>query len=216
MPGHAPTREPTPPDDQHILIAIVVLLMAALTSAELVRRLSILLAPLGIPPLAVLTLVALLEREGGLTFPAPTQTPGPGQATVTMQRGLIGRRAMYILAAARRLAEGGTLDAERRIYAAHQAAERRRTEAARQIDETAAAHGPILGWWSHKDSRTTPACRAAHGTNFSALAPPAMGWPGTLHGGQCRCRAVAPWTQAQTLGPDPAQDRDVLLTPLER
>jgi hypothetical protein len=206
-----PNEGPGSPADAALVTAIL-LLSSRLSLEAFGARLGIAFARLGIPNTATAALIALLGPEG-LAVPAPPEGPG---AVATIQRGMIARRAMYLLAGARRLASGGNIEAERVFHGAHLAAERRRLEAAEQIDATAAVHGPILGWWAHKDAKTTRACRAAHGTNFSALYPPAMGWPGVLHGGQCRCKAVAPWTQAQILGPSAAQDEDVLLVPLER
>ncbi len=205
-------REPEPPADQHVVIAIVLLLLSGLTLEHFMHRLSLLLAPLGISPLAVVALIGLLRAEGGLTVPAPT--PGLG-ASKAMQRGMISRRAMYMLAAARRLTEGASIAAERRLFRAHLAAERRRKGAAERVEAAAAKYGPVLGWWSQRDERTTPACFAAHGSNFSALHPPAMGWPGTIHAGNCRCKPVAPWPQGDFLDGTPAHVEDLLLKPLE-
>lgn len=205
-------REPEPPQDQHVVIAIVLLLLAGLTLERFTHRLSLLLAPLGISPLAVVALIGLLRAEGGLTVPAPT--PGAGAAKA-MQRGMIARRAMYILAAARRLSEGASIETERRLFGAHQAAERRRRGAGQRVDAAAAQHGPVLGWWAQRDEKTTPACFAAHGSNFSALHPPAIGWPGTIHAGNCRCKPVAPWPEGDFLDGTPAHVEDLLLKPLE-
>lgn len=198
------------PQDHELLIAIVLLLLAGLTAQALTERLAVLLAPLGIPATAVASMVALLGK--GITVERPSAPPG---AIATMQRGGVARRAMYILAGCRRLAGGGTADTEKRLYGAHLAAERRRAKAADAVDAAAAKYGPVLGWWATRDDRTTPACFAAHGSNFSALVPPAMGWPGTIHAGQCRCKPVAPWPGGDMLVPSAAVTEDRLLTPLE-
>lgn len=206
-------REPEQPEDRALLIAIVVILLADLALPETGRRLTRLLAPLGIPPAAVVSALTLLGEEGTTFHPSPT----PGAPAIgAMRRGAVGRRAMYLLAAVRRLGQDGTVDAERRLYGAHQAAEVRREKAAGRVDAAARQHGPLLGWWAVRDDRTTPACFAAHGANFSALHPPAIGWPGTIHAGFCRCKAVAPWPQGDLLEGSPAQVEDRLLTPLER
>lgn len=210
-----PPREPEQPDDRALLIAIVVILLADLALHETGRRLTLLLAPLGIPPAAVVSVLTLLG-ESGATFTLAGATIPDAPAVSAMRRGAVGRRAMYVLAASRRLASGGTVDAERRLYGAHQAAESRRHQAAGRVDAAAAKHGPILGWWSERDDRTTPACFAAHGANFSAQHPPAIGWPGTIHAGFCRCKPVAPWPQGDFLDGTPAHVEDLLLTPLER
>lgn len=200
------------PQDQELLIAIVLLLLAGLSAPNFTERLSLLLAPFGVPPTAVVALVALLQAERGLSFQMPEQKPG---ALNSMRRGVVGRRAMYILAAVRRLGRGGSAKAERTLFKAHLAAEKRRYEAARAVDAAAAKWGPVLGWWSERDDRTTPACFAAHGANFSALRPPAIGWPGTIHAGQCRCKPVAPWPGGDMLEGSGIAVEDRLLTPLE-
>lgn len=205
-------RQPEQPEDQHLLIAIVLLMLAGLSLPDFTHRLSVLLAPIGAPATAVVALVALLRDEGGLTLPAPEAGPGAAQM---IQRGAVGRRAMYMLAAVRRLAKGGSPKAERALYRAHLAAEKRRRDAGEAVDAAARKYGPVLGWWSERDERTTPACFAAHGANFSAQHPPAMGWPGTIHAGQCRCKPVAPWPGGDLLEGTPAQVEDLLLQPLE-
>lgn len=203
-----------PPSDQDLLAAMVVILLAGLALPEIGRRLTLLLAPLGIPPAAIVSLLTIVGEEGTQMAVPPPAPDAP--AIGTMQRSAVGRRAMYLLAASRRLAAGGSTAAERALYGAHLAAEERRHEAAARVDAAAKRWGPVLGWWSERDDRTTALCRAAHGTNFSALAPPAgVGWPGTIHAGQCRCKPVAPWSQAQMLGSDWPANRELLLAPLE-
>jgi hypothetical protein len=183
------------PQDHELLIAIVVLLLAGLTFEEFSRRLTLLLAPLGIPAAATLGLLTLLG-PGGLAVPAPSR---PGGALAMMERGMVARRAMYLLAGARRMAGEITPAAERALYGAHLRAEKRRLDAARRIDAAAARWGPVLGWVSRRDERTTAECKTAHGGNFSALRPPTIGWPGTLHAGNCRCLPGPPWSEAAML-----------------
>lgn len=194
-PAETPAEQQTEPQTETVLlIAIVILLLANLPRPQLGARLSALLAPVGLPPASIVALLLLIGNEPHHTPPDST-TP----ALHAMQRTAATRRARYILAAARRLATGEPIAAERRLFNAHLAAERRRQDAARAVDAAAARYGPILGWNSEKDERTTPACREAHGQNFLAAKPPAIGWPGTLHGGNCRCIPVAPWSQALLL-----------------
>lgn len=103
--------------------------------------------------------------------------------------------------AAHAAAAAALRDASRRERAyelAHERARRRRMEAAVQVAEAANRWGMTLGWHTHRDDRTTPECYAAHGTNFRADVPPVIGWPGTLHGGTCRCRAGRPFRGAVT------------------
>lgn len=81
---------------------------------------------------------------------------------------------------------------ERAYLAAHERARVRRMDAAEDVAAAADLWGPILGWYTHRDDRTTAECVAADGTNFRAAFPPVIGWPGTLHGGTCRCRPGPP------------------------
>lgn len=115
-------------------------------------------------------------------------------------------RAAYLLAAAQRItrsiAAGKTPRAavvgERPYWKAHERARRARMLASAAVARAAAEHGVLLGWHIVLDGHATPECKAADGTNFSALHPPLLGWPGTLHGGTCRCRAGAPFPYAQS------------------
>jgi hypothetical protein len=92
---------------------------------------------------------------------------------------------------------------ERSYELAHERARKRRMAAAVDVAAAADDYGPVLGWHAHDDDRTTPECRAADGSNFRAGQPPVIGWPGTLHGGVCRCRPGPPhlggkWTDDVT------------------
>lgn len=100
---------------------------------------------------------------------------------------------------------------ERSFELAHERARRRRLEAAHAVSAAADRWGPVLGWHAHKDDRTTPECFEAHGSNFRVDRPPVIGWPGTLHAGQCRCRPGKPfplaWSTDQATGFDPYGER---------
>lgn len=121
------------------------------------------------------------------------------------------RRATYLINATRRLApafrargeeaserRNRAIQAERRWWEAHRAAERKRSESGRRVAEAAARLDPgetgevLLGWKATLDERTSRDCRAAHKRNFNALKPPPIGYPGTVHL-YCRCRPVPPW-----------------------
>lgn len=115
-------------------------------------------------------------------------------------------RAAYLINAAQRIAaslgDGATprhaLQREKPYWRGHERARMARMKAAARIAQLAAMFGPLLGWYAHDDDRTTPECLAADGTNFSALTPPAVGWPGTLHGGTCRCWGGPAHSMART------------------
>ena len=190
--------------DEAVLIALVLLLLAPLPFLVFSRRCIRLLATAGIGALATATVLAIIGPAAvkfatGEDDLAPDLEPDEGPAVATMRRNAVGRRARYILAAARRVSEGGSAKAERALFGAHLRAEEGRVEGARAIDRAAEKWGPVLGWFATRDTRTTPECFASHGGNFSALAPPSIGWPGTLHGGNCRCKPVAPWPEAAML-----------------
>jgi hypothetical protein len=134
-----------------------------------------------------------------------TGASGPASLTVIRENHL--RRAQFAIASARRMtssiltarSRGGTarsalaeaLPAERRYFGQHIEAAWNRARAAAQVDAAYQAHGGLLGWYSLRDRATSPECRAAHGGNFWVDAPPAIGWPGSVHP-HCRCYPGAP------------------------
>jgi hypothetical protein len=191
-------------DDEAVLIALVLLLLAPLPFLLFSRRCIRLLATAGIGAIATATVLAIIGPAAvrfatGRDDLAPDLQADEGPAVATMRRNAVGRRARYILAAARRVSEGGSAKAERALFGAHLRAEEGRIDGARVIDHAATKWGPVLGWFAVRDGRTTPECFASHGGNFSATSPPSIGWPGTLHGGNCRCKPVAPWPGAEML-----------------
>lgn len=101
-------------------------------------------------------------------------------------------------AAAAREALAAAARKERAYELAHERARRARLEAAAAVADAADQFGVILGWYTHRDDRTTPECLAAHGSNFRADLPPIIGHPGTLHGGTCRCEAGPPFAGGPT------------------
>lgn len=183
---------------QGAIIAILLVLLAGLAVGALVSRLTAILVVLGVPPQTAAMFLAGLAKVGGLPVPEAPSAPA-GSAVAIMGRGVPARRAMYLAAAARRLATGGSMKVEERLFEAHRAAERRRAEAAARIDRATVAHGPVLGWHAILDEKTTPLCRAAHGRNFRVDRPPQIGWPGTAHAGNCRCKPGAPWANGSML-----------------
>lgn len=128
----------------------------------------------------------------------PAEPPMPAQSRTRTTE--VPRHSRYLVAAARRFQaspEPATVERERRYLAQHLAAVQRTREAARRVDQAVSQHrSSELGWHAQLDAKTTPECRAAHGSNFQAASPPAIGYPGTLHGGTCRCRPGAPFREA--------------------
>lgn len=93
-------------------------------------------------------------------------------------------RASYLVGAARRLRGVTGLDEltalarERRFFAQHHNAQQTREQGALRLDAASAAYGPLLGWYSQRDERVTPECRAADRRNFDPTRPPRIGLPG--------------------------------------
>lgn len=134
------------------------------------------------------------------------------------QREVIGlnqeRRAGYIVAATRRIAEaleeasakGTPPEAalasaralENRYLNQHAQASAQRVIAAGSIDALANTYGAVLGWYARNDDRTTAECKAANGKNFRVDNPPDIGYPGIVHM-SCRCRAGVPHVGAEEL-----------------
>jgi hypothetical protein len=105
--------------------------------------------------------------------------PPPPPADLSVQRDIVRREARYAAAAER--------------------ARKARMEAAAAVGVAADKWGVTLGWYAHNDDRATPECVAADGKNFSTEAAPLIGWPGTPHGGTCRCEAGPPFETARTV-----------------
>jgi hypothetical protein len=124
------------------------------------------------------------------------------------------RRAAYVISATRRIADqmteaqsnGGSLEEaiseaislENTYFRQHIQADAARMTAANSIDMLATEYGDVLGWYSSKDSRTTPECLAANGKNFRASEPPVIGYPGSVHV-SCRCHPGPPHRDAEML-----------------
>lgn len=166
-------------------------------------------APLVAAPARIERLPAAPTSDGGIAAPTlrliPAEPRTPAQSHVRTTE--VPRHSRYLAAAAKRFqlaqsqAEGqAVMQKERRYLAQHLNAVRYSREAAQRVDNAVQRYGTTaLGWWAHLDSRTTPECRAAHGSNFSATRPPIIGYPGTLHGGTCRCHAGAAHKTARTV-----------------
>lgn len=188
------TAAQQPDQTQTVMAQIVLVLLSGQTMAAMTGHLLPLLALFGIPPQAGVKVASLALPH----FEPPLPDLGPaGRAN---ERINVVRRAQYLVNAATRLVQPEhSIDAERRHLESHLNAVRARTEATARVDKAAALHGPELGWHAILDSRTTPECRAAHGHNFSAFNAPKIGYPGTLHGGTCRCRAGTPFAGARSV-----------------
>lgn len=175
-----PPPEPGEPDTA-TLGAIVIVLLSELRPDEASDRIEPLLARLGVSREATRAASDLLLPH--IEPPSLARTP----ALRYTARTEVARQAAYLVNAARRLTVDPNVERERRFLAQHLEASRRRREAATRVDAAAVRFGPQLGWYAIRDSRTTSECRRAHGSNFPAHRPPVIGYPGSLHGGTCRC-----------------------------
>jgi hypothetical protein len=88
---------------------------------------------------------------------------------------------------------------ERRYHAQHLDAQEQRSRQRQIRDVLSEIYGKTLCWYSVLDEGTTPECREAHGKNFDVDVPPAIGYPGTVHG-KCRCTAGPPHQNAEMVG----------------
>lgn len=188
-------RQPDQLTEEAAIAGLVVIILSGLALQAAVPHVTRLLAPFGFPRAAIVGAMAMLWPH----LREPRELGGVN-AGGWVNRTLPARQAAYLLSAIRRLAEDPEDEpAERRYLRQHLNAERARREAAAKVDKAAEQWGPVLGWRSVRDERVTPECRAADGRNFSATRPPLIGYPGTLHGGTCRCFATAPWPDAEML-----------------
>lgn len=212
----SPAQRTQPQSEDQVTAAILVVLLSGLPLQATEAHVIPLLERLGIGPQAAFDAVHLIvpQIEAESRTPLLAQAPkierhpetgalhvGPPVARTPAQSHVrtteVPRHSRYLVAAAKRFqaaqtqAEGQVvMQRERGYLAQHLNAVRLAREAAKRVDAAVARYGSTeLGWWAHLDSRTTRECRAAHGANFSALRPPLIGYPGTLHGGTCRCHA---------------------------
>jgi hypothetical protein len=78
----------------------------------------------------------------------------------------------------------------------HDKANAARTRATAQAKSVVRSQGPIVGWYAHYDSKTSPECRLANGNNFDAMEGTLIGYPGSVHP-YCRCWTGPPHANGQ-------------------
>lgn len=194
----SPVDQPSQADQQRA--AEIAVALTAATAVAAAPGVLAVLVPLGIPRVVVLQVLAVVYEQGAHPIVA-----GFGEAGRVARRQALIHRAAYVLAAARRVdrarrdagrptsgdnpreAVAAAVTRERRFYAQQRDAEANRTRTAADVDKAALEYGPLLGWYSVRDERTSPECRAAHGGTFRAGQPPVFGYPGAVHP-HCRCR----------------------------
>jgi hypothetical protein len=212
-PQQPPPRKPAPPQPPApkvpaLAAQVITALASAYTTASLTAALAGPFAAIGVSVLA-------LRLAAGVVMSWPADVlEGTGPAARHMVRANLVRRAQFLIAAAGRIQQAVTAArsageavtvaaetaarAELRYLALHVQASQKRIAAASAVDGAAAEYGPLLGWSSVLDDRTTAECRAAAGKNFAADHPPRIGLPGAVHPA-CRCWPSAPHPGAAVL-----------------
>jgi hypothetical protein len=216
--------QPAPPQaasqgqqDQALALAAAEALAGASTVAAAAGTLGALFAAQGIRRGA-------LEAALSVVMAMPPDRAGfYGPATAQVARLNLIRRAQFLVASARRLtavitaavsrgqspaaALAAAAGDERRWYGQHLAAGWGRQRAAAQADSAAMTWGPVLGWYTTVDAKTSLECWRADRHNFRADAMPAIGFPGMVHPG-CRCMPGAPFPGAPMIGAATLRARD--------
>lgn len=200
----SPQPEPTDPNVSASELAVLQSLIQGLSSGLTVAGLLSILGSL--PGISLEAISALFETRpvlGRKVLAMPTASVASPDAVRNTARLNLVRRAQYLVNAARRVSAGAangqlgeSIDAEQKLFAAHQAATRKRQEAGQTVAEAEASHGPVLGWYAVDDSRTTADCRRMDKRNFYAHEAPPIGYPGAVHP-HCRCTPGRPHLDAR-------------------
>lgn len=194
------------------LARLVELLLQGGSAADTAQAIAELLH---VKPEAVLLALKLADHEGTGKRATKHQPRPRGDGRLQRAQAKIEAyyRAAFVRNAAKRIAArtraglppADAVGPERRYWLLHEKARRARQVAADEVAKASAAVGrqadgvPLLGWYAHPDDRVTPECRKAGGANFRADVQPMIGWPGTLHGGTCRCVPGPPFETADTV-----------------
>lgn len=201
-------QQPPADTDGPLISALAAALISAVTPEAALAMILRFCRTSRVQPAVMLWAIQLV-----MSFP-PETMGAAGPASLIAQRQNYLRRAQFILSSGRRAmsdmalarsqgrsardALAAALDRERRYYGQHLDAIRNRAQAAMNTDMAALAYGPLLGWNTIRDRRTSPECLAADGKNFRADAQPAIGWPGAVHP-HCRCYPGPPRIGARML-----------------
>lgn len=191
-----PSQQAQTAADTVLITALATALVSAVTPEAAMAAILSYSRSSRVQPAAMLWSIQLV-----MSFP-PEVTGVSGTASLITARQNWLRRAQFALSAARRAmadieqarahgiparqALATSAARERRYFAQHLDAIRGRAMAAMAVDMAALSYGPLLGWNTVHDSRTSAECRAADGKNFRADAMPVIGWPGAVHP-HCRC-----------------------------
>ncbi|WP_328691407.1 hypothetical protein OHA74_20785 [Streptomyces phaeochromogenes] len=209
MPESLENPNEVPPEDEALVEALAVILLADMTLSVIKSRITTLLAPLGLDKDAVAEATNLAMNIPRDYEPMKV---GNGTAKASIRTKLIRIRAGYLLKASRRLSAGikdvplkekrnklaREVTRESKYFKLHQQMQRKRIQAAKDVDRMAKVYGDVLGWLSLPGGPRSEICQKANGHNFKVSEMPAIGFPGAVHL-HCRCIAVAPWAGASLL-----------------
>jgi hypothetical protein len=214
LPPDAEAQQPQDTGQEAEAVATIAALLAAASAAG-ATYMSGQVAQAGI--VNALRGLGLTRKQAGKLVELDAARPSPPviplqPATRAVFRDGPTYRAHYLVNAAKRIlnaaAPGGqslgdAVDAERRYFAQHRTAQVQREQAAARIDAAANSYGPLVGWYSRRDDRVTPACEWADGKNFHPAEPPTIGMPGMgVHAG-CRCYPGPPHEGGELIGSVP-------------
>jgi hypothetical protein len=213
-------QQQAPPPPSGLDAAALAVAVAGIVAGAVVTGATITGLVAGLKARHALTSPAASALQAVLSFVMqhpPARTGIIGAASEQVGRMNAARRAQYVIAASKRVLQAAVtarsrnqpvgdavrrqLGQERRFYEMHQQAMWNRATAAGKADLAAAEYGPLLGWNTVIDGRTSPECRAADMHNFYAAAMPRIGFPGAVHP-HCRCFPGPPYPGARLL---PAQ-----------
>lgn len=204
----APAQIPPPTDSSNadeVIAALGALLLAGATVAAATKLLGT-LKGLASP------LVSAVFKDRKLSKLLGNKVTKPGQKAATSaqiryvaaQRQADARAAYMVAATLRLVPAHATKDAgviasanarEDTFAIAHATAAAGRQTAINSVIQAAGKRKPdnegrlLMGWYA--EEHPCPICLLADGTNFDALDPPAIGWPGWVHP-HCYCEAGAP------------------------
>lgn len=175
---------------------IIAIIAGALATNATAQSMAATLSPLTLLPHGPL-LAALIIATSRPTKYSVTTIPS-ATASAESAKMEAAFRAHYVLNATRRIAAGGTLEAEQGFFNQHLEAVKQRRKTASAVDRARMRYGTTLGWHAVMDSRTSPECREANGKNFDAGRMPAIGYPGAVHP-SCRCKPGKKYATSQTV-----------------
>jgi len=198
-----PQQQPGAAQQQQAALAAAEVLAGAVTVGSAAAALAAVFAAIGVRAAALKSALHIVMNQ------PPDRAGFHGTAGAQAARLNLIRRAQFLVTSSRRFAADqarvlsggdpfalrGAMNRERRYYGMHLDAMWNRARAAEQADLAAADYGPLLGWYTRCDARTSPECLAANRHNFRVDRMPAIGFPGGVHL-HCRCAPGPPFPGA--------------------